>query len=491
MLLIEDFNTVGLSGRLKGAPSEKDHFVKLILRLGSSDKVGGSDTSGGSYGFGKTVYSSKSDCRTVIYYSAFPANERSHGHSARLIVASLFQSHVVHDREFDGRAFFGDIRGEGIDCMAYPLVDEEAHRVAVTLGFERRSGGHYGTSIGILGSQVDMLRLREAVETHWWPKLVDHELAVELIDDGEQVDAPSPKSRRDLKPFLKAYEFVQGRDHPERDQQEKLVSLQPVRETALGRLGLVGLPLSNEPNERLDNTVALIRGPKMVVRYQRSGSDAYYRVAGVFKADDKIDALLRLSEPIEHDHWSMTSARLFDEEARSLVDTVLRRVRDNFGSFQREISPAPPPQPGGLRAIEKLLAGMMPSRGRSLPDGPTPQRDPFEIRSTVARILDDEMKAQLKGQVTLRLKDDAPVDNMKVRISLEANILENESLSKGDPITAEVIGHEGDIESIEASGPAPIVFCSLSKEAFVTLDILSEAVDSDWILQFAERVEAV
>jgi hypothetical protein len=72
--IIGDFNTVGLGGALAGTHGETlegDHFQKLLFLLGGSDKITSGETTGGSYGFGKSVYSALSDCQTVIYYSRF------------------------------------------------------------------------------------------------------------------------------------------------------------------------------------------------------------------------------------------------------------------------------------------------------------------------------------------------------------------------------------------------------------------------------------
>lgn len=69
LLYIEDFNTIGLGGPLTHN-AKNAHFRKIALSLGVGDKLVAGDTSGGSYGFGKAVYSGSSDCKTVFFYSS-------------------------------------------------------------------------------------------------------------------------------------------------------------------------------------------------------------------------------------------------------------------------------------------------------------------------------------------------------------------------------------------------------------------------------------
>lgn len=89
MLIVEDFHTVGLGGRLQGHLTHNDNFRKLVTHLGVPDKAVGGEVSGGSFGFGKSVYAIASNVHTVLYYSVFEPTEATEGTSARCIIASL------------------------------------------------------------------------------------------------------------------------------------------------------------------------------------------------------------------------------------------------------------------------------------------------------------------------------------------------------------------------------------------------------------------
>ncbi len=75
VLLVRDFNTCGLGGRLFSY-EDKDHFHKLVCAThldNKSDKV----LVGGSFGLGKTVYAKASDIYTVMYHSTFKETDAS------------------------------------------------------------------------------------------------------------------------------------------------------------------------------------------------------------------------------------------------------------------------------------------------------------------------------------------------------------------------------------------------------------------------------
>lgn len=141
LLYIEDYNTIGLGGPLtRNSPDA--HFRKLALSLGVGDKLV-AGASGGSYGFGKAVYSGSSDCKTVFFYSAFEPTVDTDGAHARLMGCSYFKGHEHENRNFTGRAWWG-IPDDGI---VRPFIDEEAHELAEKLGFRRRDANTKGASI--------------------------------------------------------------------------------------------------------------------------------------------------------------------------------------------------------------------------------------------------------------------------------------------------------------------------------------------------------
>jgi hypothetical protein len=60
LMVIEDWNTVGLGGAISGFEGD-DHFWRLFFTVGDDAKAHGAQSSGGSFGFGKGVYASTAD----------------------------------------------------------------------------------------------------------------------------------------------------------------------------------------------------------------------------------------------------------------------------------------------------------------------------------------------------------------------------------------------------------------------------------------------
>ena len=68
LLYVEDYDAEGLSGE----PHDKgSNFYRLLLSLGDRSKARTERGTGGSYGFGKSVYSSSSAIQTIFAYTRF------------------------------------------------------------------------------------------------------------------------------------------------------------------------------------------------------------------------------------------------------------------------------------------------------------------------------------------------------------------------------------------------------------------------------------
>lgn len=117
LLFIEDYGTCGLHG----PPSRsKSHFFRLLLSLGDGAKAHEAEGSGGSYGFGKSVYSSNSRIHSIVAYSVFdPAlSGTPENNHARLMGCGYFNAHDFDGKDFSGRAWFGQPKENG---SAQPL----------------------------------------------------------------------------------------------------------------------------------------------------------------------------------------------------------------------------------------------------------------------------------------------------------------------------------------------------------------------------------
>ena len=374
-LLIQDFNTCGLGGRLYEGHEEGDRFRRLVFVLGAEGRL--DEPRGGSFGFGKTAYSGASNVRTVIYYSRFAPAEETDGTSARLFVASFFRDHKADGGSYTGRAWFGAV---GKDGDPWPFTDEDAHTMAEALNIPVRSPDATGTSVLILGNDYDLNDIRKGVEDFWWPRILEDNLEVHLIDGDEEVKPPNVRKRTDLKPYVHAYEMAVGRAQPQGEKERctdmRTLSFQG-RDVKLGKWAAVQveeiLDQSDDENDGEDTLVSaicLMRKPRMVVEYMSTSHNAI-PIGAVYVADEEIDPVLRLSEPPPHHKWDYKSIRLQEPvNGASLVQGVLRRLRYGVTTFQNTLVPTPPrPSIEPLNVLGRMLADLL---GGTKPSKPGP-----------------------------------------------------------------------------------------------------------------------
>ena len=100
MLLLEDFNTEGLTGD----DDEDDGNYDLLLN--SENRTPTADERGGSYGIGKKVLWHVSSIRTVLF-SSFPNDEFSRGKGIRIGGKSWLRGHKINDINYQYQGLFG------------------------------------------------------------------------------------------------------------------------------------------------------------------------------------------------------------------------------------------------------------------------------------------------------------------------------------------------------------------------------------------------
>ncbi|MCY4651817.1 MAG: hypothetical protein OXC95_01490 [Dehalococcoidia bacterium] len=194
--IIEDRNTCGL-----GYDSEEDidRFDLLCISHGK-DRTNILQGRGGSYGEGKAVYREASNSNMFIVYSVFEPHPKATEPSAyaRLYVCATFDGHEFHNgTKYRGRALYGihkKQKGEPYP-LCRPIINEDAHRIAGQLGFMERADKEYGTSIMLVGSDIDIDALRTAIEDYWWPRMWSNLVSVKLRNDDVEVDPPVPEKR--------------------------------------------------------------------------------------------------------------------------------------------------------------------------------------------------------------------------------------------------------------------------------------------------------
>lgn len=485
---IEDWNTFGLG---YDPDDGKDRFDELCLYLGQ-DSASVDAARGGSYGFGKTVYEQASDCRTFIVYSVFEPSGETGGHYSRLFVCSHFIGHKTHvswgggGKKYTGRAWLGipTTTAAGVKCD--PVTDEEAARLAKRLGFAVRSRSDLGTSIMILGSNLDLGEFRKAVEDYWWPRIESNMLTVQLIDDDNSEScAPEPLTRDDLKPYIRCYYIASNEeDAGESDRKYEFNRNLGVRR---GTLGLT--PLGPDDSDGYDdedsrtrfrNAVALIRsGPRMVVRYMNPGGRLEGDYAGVFLSHPEAEEYLHLSEPPSHDDWIPNSARLKEKHPGMdrMVGSILRTIRRQTAKYQRELSPPPKPTPmGGTDALKRILASVM--SGAALGNGsdpPAPSQDPFSMTINERRT-NSPTQSSVRAEVEARLKDDAPMERSDAVMSVRPTVAMDDNLMRGETIGLSKVTVDGEERQIVGGFDIPF---EISKNRNVLVEIESENFGRD------------
>ena len=492
ILFIEDYQTLGLGGNLNGSFQAHDRYYRLILGFGVDDET--EESRGGSYGFGKSVYPDASNTNTVAYYSVFDPSNDTDGVHARLIVASLFNTHMYNGETYTGRAWFGEVRG---DDFCAPLTDAAAHEFAALLGFKVRSPSETGTSMMILGSDARLGEIKTGVENHWWPRLIDDELVVKFWDDESKLADPDPHSQTQLQPYIRCYQMAAA---SKQDDQEDLVS-QRFRRSGSLNVGYCAVTFA-EPNafpeedDALEpmlypglNEVALIRSPKMVVAYQalRGGVD----VVATFVADTDIDGILKLSEPSDHTRWARDSNRLKERAHKQLVQGIPNRINRTVEALRRKTIEDVDESAGSPKALEELLGDVLSThRGGGATDHDR-STSPFDVRVAAnANHLNGE--ASVSGAVQIQCRDRVKVDVLKCKTSLSAYIVNDDTRRPGEPIAVTITNvidsqgrHLTPTESascklwVDKSSPAMIVFQTSSYAGYEMCNVKVDAEVAD------------
>jgi hypothetical protein len=489
LLYVEDYRTTGLEGDFNKASSK---FYRFLLSLGDGGKIRESHGSGGSFGFGKSVYSSNSAINTIYAYS----KTKDQDGIVRSIIfgCGYFRSHEVDGSYHTGRAWFGrDVSlGEGAYQKVEPLIGEDADELARNLGFNIRQDTDLGTSVLIIDSSIDLKEIVEGVENWWWPRLISNELDVQIVSSDGSKTMPRPRMRDHLRPFIEAYE-VCNTQAIAKPGTELRKSFNKIGDLSLGVCALK--VLEKDPDgqlpvpEELVDSIALMRAPKMVVAYYRAWHAGNPPLAGVYVADDDIDDILRSAESPAHDKWDLDSARLLDAEGnnRNVVDSVLRRLRTTVKSFQQQASPPPPPRPRKLGLLERNLANFLaPSKGGPEP-GPDHPSAPIHLKYDVFPQLHAAADGNLEmsTKFILKLKDDGEQDELDVRLKVTCAVVADGA--DVDPIPIVTTSEGGNLEPLDEK--AGIYRVRLTKHSAVKVSAKSAPYDPNWTIRFVPEVE--
>ena len=488
LLFIDDYGTHGLYG---DPHSPDSHLYRLLLSLGDGAKARASGHSGGSYGYGKAVYSSNSHIRTIVAYSALARRLRhADDPDTRLMGCSYFTNHQIRGVHYTGLAWFGtpDPRD---DQIVSPLEDAAADGLARELGFSVRSADQPGTSILIVDTGIDRDELKQAVELWWWPRLLNPKGLDVEIKSAESSMTPRPKSREDLKPFLRCMDLLEGKTKPIANVDYSNYMNKFEKKYELGDLAFTALSDDQQlavPEDR-QNRVALIRNPLMVVSYEALGRVDTPSV-GVFVAADDVDDILRMAEPAAHDRWDARSNRLAQWpdplEAREVVESIVRRLKQHFKKFANQAVPPPSLGQPTLKHLGRTLAKWLsPSGHNGL--RPTNTTEPISIvfpqRPWIV-VTDDAVMT--KGKVRIALKDGSPGSSLACEFSLHCLPIEEGRSVTEDQIEVTIRDVRAGLPSEPASGAMDL---TLNKGEPLTFEFVTSPYNPDWSVEVRPVVE--
>lgn len=485
LLYIDDYETTGLRG---DPTSPSSNLRKLLMDLGGSGKAHQEEASGGSYGFGKAVYSSTSRIGAIFAFSRTLDGE---GEPVSLLMGCAYhEGHEFDETSWTGRAFNGTATTiEGSGTRYDPYRGEAAEKLASRLGFNRDDG--LGTSVLILDSGVTPQHVLTGIEDWWWPRIVAGCLDATVVsEDGEEL-TPRPKKRRHLKPFIDAFYCARGQTPPLTGELEQF-EFNRSEGVGTGVIGLIVVDDSEEANpfgeiyeQRLD-TVALLRSPLMVVDYHQKwrSSTVGPVVVGCFIAHGDVDYMLKLSEPPDHSRWDPDADRLlkYSEEAPAIVRSVLNRIRNYYKKFQSAAQPPAPARPKRLEKLERALAswfGVGPKGGSS---GPDPNPAPVSLRPDEVELSLEDGSLRARGGVEIGLTENAGA-SQGFRVRLELQVAEEEGVSAKDPIPLEV-SSETQLE-LQSNG---YWLGHVAGDELVRIDFVSAPYDPEWTVRFLPEV---
>ena len=343
-MLIRDFNTCGLGGDWQQY-RRSDHFARLVCALNLDDKADDDVTSGGSFGLGKTSYAKSSGIYTVVYHSTFRPSEETAGECRRLMVAGVYPKHKFNDLEYNGFAYFGAPHNaeQSDECM--PFEGQVARDLwsSICECFDvdlQRDDTQYGTDILILESDLDIAKIKNAIEEYYFPAILGEQVSIKFRDQSGRDFFPNPRARQDLDQFVELWSLATENnrvDEPTR----KVFSFNKSEGKSLGSLAIAAAEDDEAKSDRR-NKVALLRGTGMVINYVELGSDQYEPAVGVFVAHEDMYQYLLLSENPAHSEWNPQNHRLkakYGEAGIAFVKAINTRLSDQFAKFQKKLQP--------------------------------------------------------------------------------------------------------------------------------------------------------
>ena len=439
VLLVEDKSTWGLTEDDTNSFT-KSRFWKFFFDTGGNEE---SNDLGGSYGYGKAVYTDNSSIRTIIVYSCSKNNDGNY--STKLMGITKTASY-----EFDSKPYTGFIyhSKEYLDDIYHPIRDQEADELAIKLGFKKRECNEIGsgTSIAIIGLKDNpdefITNLKKSIEMYWWKKLVEKELFVEFIYSNKTISYADPETNNFLLPYIDSYEILKKR------RSNSSIGNKIYNKTLNKKLGNInfnpgqlvlqeispGTEQEFDVNSPLINSIALFRKSGMVIKYLKPvliNNDTF--ITGVFEADDKLNKLLRSSEPANHWGWNPNSPRIEDlkeylqlglslDGARNFITKLEANISQQYRNFQSTLIPEVKNTSSSFRSVDKLLTKIFGKGNSSGQKGGGNKRD-IRIHHINTKKIEKTNPPEYECELKVFLDSDCEKESSKVAINHKLKIM--------------------------------------------------------------------
>ena len=364
VLTIVDSGTRGLTGDETGDSGNFAMLCRNVLVTDEESKA----VKGGSFGIGKSVLWAFSSASTVLF-SSVPLDPAGPS-PIRFIGRAYFPSHYAGSgtakKHFVGDGWFGNIADEDGDSGAVSVRGAKANSHLASSAL-KRGAQHHGTSILIpffehpldnkkYSLEVLSKEMCEATAKWFWPAITDGDLKASVVVRKNGVDA---KTQVVLPGWVKA--FRRARDAQVSD---KII----LEEAGAGKSALkISFPklTTKDLNEvafedevkfsitrlteveeeelekvELQNTVATMRGAKMVVEYSTRLPDSLPDFVGVLEAgracgksdnNVKADNFFKNAEPPAHNKWEVTpkvQQRYGTAAAKQTLDSLRQQMTE-------------------------------------------------------------------------------------------------------------------------------------------------------------------